>query len=116
MGARITNYAIWTAQTIAASGSATSGAIDMRRMNSAALHLTSIAGTSPDVTFSYTVSKDADGTFVAPQAPATIGANKAANDIMDFAPETTRYIKLVATNNNGSNSVTITGKLAVQEI
>jgi hypothetical protein len=105
---------IWTAKQIAGGATDTSEAIEMGRADALALHLTAIAGTNPSVTFTYSLSCDGT-TYTTPQSPATIGATKAAVDVMDFAPEAANWIKITATNNNGSDAVTITASLAVQE-
>ena len=106
---------LWNAAVIAASSTSTSLAVPLDNANGFALHLTSITGTSPSVTFTYTLSPDGTN-FAAPQSPVAIGTNKAAADVMDFAPEVAREMKIVATNNNGTNAVTITAYLCVQEI
>ena len=107
-------YKIFDSQEIAAGGAYTTPALDIASANALALHLQSITGTSPDVTFTYSLGTDKSGTFVTPASPATIGANIGAVDVLDFAPEACRYLKITATNNNGSNAVSLTGVLAVQ--
>lgn len=105
---------LWNAKQIAASGVEESVPIDMSKADAFALHLMSITGTSPSVTFTYKLS--ADGvTYVTPQSPVTIGATKAAVDVMDFAPEAANWIIIIATNVNAVNTVTITARLSVQE-
>ena len=106
---------IWDAETIAAGGTATSAAVDIAKASALALHLTAITGTGPDVTFTYSLSNSRDGTYTTPSSPVTIGANLGAVDVLDFAPEAGRFIKITATNNNGAQTVTITCQLAVQE-
>jgi hypothetical protein len=101
--------------TIAASGTDTSASVYMGQATAMALHLQSIAGTAPDVTFTYQVSTNKDTDFVTPSSPVTIGNNLAAADVLDFAPEAAKFIRLIATNNNGANPVTLTGVLAIQE-
>lgn len=106
---------IFDATEIGESASATSEAVQMAPAGGLALHLTEITGTSPSVTFTYSLGISADGPWTVPQSPVTIGATKAAVDVMDFAPECAGWIKIIATNNNGVNHVTITAYLAVQE-
>lgn len=105
---------IFAATSILASGSAVSEAVDMGKADALALHLTSITGTGPSVTFTYSLSVDGV-TYTTPQSPVTIGATKSAVDVMDFAPEAANYIKITATNNNAGQPVTISANLAVQE-
>lgn len=105
---------LWETEAVGSSAVSTSNAVSLDAANALALHLTSITGDTPSVTFTYMLS--ADGvTYVTPQSPATIGATKAAVDVMDFAPECARFIKIVATNNNASNDVTFSAFLAIQE-
>jgi hypothetical protein len=105
---------IFDAVVIAQSGTAVSEAIDMSKADALALHLTAITGTNPSVTFTYSLSCDGT-TYTTPQSPVTIGATKAAVDVMDFAPEAANWIKITATNNNAGAAVTITANLAIQE-
>jgi hypothetical protein len=105
---------VFNAEVLTSSGVATSQAIPIDAAESLALHLTGIDGVSPDVSFTYTLSADGS-TFIAPQSPVTIGANKSAADIMDFAPECAREIKILATNNVTTN-VTLTAYLCVQDL
>ena len=114
MPTELSSPRIFPATVIPASGTATSPSIDLAKATSMALHLTSITGTSPNVTFTYKMSCD-NITFVTPQTPVTIGANKTAVDIMAFAPQCARWMQIICTNNNGSNQVTIDARLAVQE-
>ena len=101
--------------TILASGTSTSASIYMGQATTMALHLQSIAGTAPDVGFTYELSTNKDTNFIAPSAPVTITASVGAVDIIDFAPEAAKFIRLICTNNNGANPVTLTAVLAVQE-
>lgn len=101
--------------TIAASGASTSATVDIQASNAMALHINAMSGTSPDVTFTYALSTNETANFTTPASPVTIGASIAAVDVLDFAPEAAKYIRITATNNNGVNAVTFTGVLAVQE-
>jgi hypothetical protein len=102
--------------TIAASGATTSEPVEMGTALALALFVDSIAGTALDVTFTYSLGNTRDGAYVTPTAPVTIGANIAAADVLDFAPELAKYIRIIATNNNGANPVTeMTCTLIVQE-
>ena len=101
--------------TIGAGGSATSAAVYMGQAQTMALHLQSITGTGPDVSFTYQVSTNKDSDFITPSSPVTIGVNQAAANVLDFAPEAAKFIKIIATNNNGAQTVTLTAVLAMQE-
>ena len=109
-------WEIFSSETIAFGASATSEPVDMSAASALALHVTAIAGTLPDVTFTYSLSNSREGTYVTPNSPVTIGANVANDDVLDFAPELARFIKITATNNSGANAVTLTASLAVQEM
>jgi hypothetical protein len=115
MATIVRSSVLWSATSIGASATSTSAAVPLDKANGFALHLTAITGTSPNVTFTYSLSCDGT-TYTTPQSPVTIGANKAAADVMDFAPEAAKWMKITATNNNGSNAVTISATLAIQEI
>lgn len=106
---------VFNGVVIAASSVATSEPVNMQSADALALHLTAISGTSPSVTFTYSLGIAEAGPYTTPQSPATIGATKAAVDVMDFAPEAAAYIKIIATNVNGTNAATITSYLVVQE-
>jgi hypothetical protein len=114
MARKVSATTLWSASTLAGSGSLTSTPVDIQGADALALYLSAITGTTPDVTFSYSLAPTLSGSFVTPQAPATIGANKAAADVMDFAPEAAGAIKIVATN-NGTGAGVLTSTLAVQE-
>lgn len=116
MASTIGVWKIFDGETIAASGASTSAAIEMGTALALALFVDSIAGTALDVTFTYSLGNTRDGAFVTPTAPVTIGANISAADVLDFAPELAKYIKITATNNNAVNGVTeMTCTLTVQE-
>ena len=105
---------VFDAVTIAAGSASTSGAVQMAPMDAMALHLTSITGTTPSCTFTYSLGITDTSTFIVPQSPATIGATKAAVDVMDFVPECSGWIKIIATN-AGTGPIVITAYLAQQE-
>ena len=102
-------------KTILATAAYTCEPVEMGTATALALHVTAVAGTLPDVTFTYSLSNTKDGTYVVPNSPVTIGANLANDDVLDFAPELARYIKIIATNNNATQPVTLTASLAIQE-
>ncbi len=116
MARRICSNALWSAQSIAGSSALTATATPIFSTDALALYLTAISGTSPDVTFTYSLcpGMDPSVTFVTPQSPVTIGANKAAVDVMDFAPEASGFIKIIATN-NGTGTVIFSAYLVSQE-
>lgn len=116
MARRITSTQLWGAQSLAGSSALTATAIDISSSDALAVYLTSITGTTPSVTFTYSLcpTNDPTSTFITPQSPVTIGAAKAAVDVMDFAPEAGAYIKIIATN-NGTGTVVMTAYLVSQE-
>lgn len=116
MARRITSTQIFNAQSLAAGSAVTATAVDVSSSDALAVYLTSITGTSPLVTFTYSLSPGTDPTavFVTPQSPVTIGANKAAADVLDFAPEAGNYIKIIATN-AGTGTIVFSSYLVSQE-
>ena len=102
-------------QQLAASAVATSAAIDISKANAMAIHHNETAGTGT-VTYTYSLSSSEDGTFLTPASPVTIGAAITADDVLDFAPEAARFIKITATEAGGAASVTFTDVLVIQEL
>ena len=105
---------LWTAEAIAHSTAVTSDPIDISKLSAAAVHVTALTGTTPDVTFTYTLSNSRAGTYVA--GDVTIGANVAAAGVFDFSPEAAHYMKIITANNSGANTATLTAQIAVQEL
>ena len=108
-------YQVWTDESIGTGAAATSAALDISLADTMALHLTALTGTTPDVTFTYSLCNTLGGTYITPLSPVTIMANAAAADVLDFTPEAARFIKITATNNNGGTAV-LSAQLAVQEL
>lgn len=108
-------YQVWSAKAITTGATATTDALDIAKANAMALHVTTLSGTAPDVTFTYSLSSSRAGTYTTPASPVTIGASVGTADVLDFSPEAARFIKITATNNNGGTA-TITAQLAVQEL
>lgn len=106
---------LWDAEAIGTTSSVTSAAVNIAKASALALHVTALTGTTPDVTFTYSLSNSENGTYVIPNSPVTIGASVANDDVLDFAPEAASWIKIIATNNSGANIATLTAQLAVQE-
>lgn len=117
MARRIVSTQLWSASTIAGSSAVTATACDISSTDALALHLTAISGTSPSITFTYSLCASNDvaaGPYTIPQSPVTIGATKAAVDVMGFAPQAGAGIKIIATN-NGTGAVVMTAYLVSQE-
>ncbi len=93
-------------------GTATSDAVRMDEAEAMSIH-TQVATTagSINITYTYEVSSSKDGPFVA--GNTTIAAQTAL-DIIGFSPEAAKWIRLIATNNDGSD-VTLTAVLTIQE-
>jgi hypothetical protein len=114
MSRKVSAVTVWNTTTVPGSTAITSSAIDIQSADALALYLSAISGTTPSITFTYSLSPRLDGTFTIPQSPVTIGATKAAVDVMDFAPEAAGAIKIIATN-NGTGAVVMTSTLVIQE-
>ena len=117
MATGMVSLPLWSLQTVTKTGgTSVSPEIDISKANAIALHLQTVTGTAPDVTFTYSMSSTKGGTYVTPASPVTIKANAAAADVLDFAPEAGRFIKITATNNNAGNDVVISALIAIQEL
>lgn len=116
MARRIVSSGLWSATSVASGSALTSTAINIASADALAVYLTSITGTSPSITFTYSLCPGTDptATFITPQAPVTIGAAKAAVDVMGFAPQASAFIQIIATN-NGTGPVVLTSYLVSQE-
>lgn len=114
MARKIAATTLWTNQSLAAGSALTATAVGCQEADAFAVYLTSVTGTTPKVTFTYSIAPTLSGTFVTPQSPATIGADKAAADVMDFAPEAAGAIKIIATN-SGTGTIVFSSTLVIQE-
>lgn len=117
MARKMVSTLLWSGTSLAGSSAITATAVDISSSDALALYLTSITGTTPSVTFTYSLCAGNDitnSTYVTPQSPVTIGAAKSAVDVMDFAPEASAGIKIIATN-NGTGTVVLTSYLVAQE-
>lgn len=117
MARRIVSTNLWNGATVAGSSALTSIATNIESSDALALHLTAITGTTPSITFTYSLCCQQDlvnGVYTIPQTPVTIGATKAAADVMGFAPQCAAGIKIIATN-NGTGAVVMTAYLVSQE-
>lgn len=99
---------------ITAGSTSTSGAIKLARGTGFSIIVDSISGTSPNYDVSYQVSSSADGTFISP-ADNVIINDTSTTTAVGFTPVAGQYAKFTVTNNNGSNALTITVKLTMQE-
>lgn len=114
MARKVASTTLWTTTSVPGSSAVTSTAIDIAAADALAVHLSAISGTTPSITFTYSVAPSLAGPFTIPQSPVTIGATKSAVDVMDFAPEAAGAIKIIATN-NGTGAVVLTSYLVMQE-
>lgn len=115
MSNRIAATKLWENATLDGSGTLTSQAIDIQGANAFSLHISAIAGTSPNVTFSYLLAPSLQGTYTAPQDPTAIASNVTAADVLAFDLEYAAGIKIVATN-NGTGAVVLTTHFTAQEV
>lgn len=114
MARKVASTKIWNSITVTTAAAVTSDALQIESADAMALHLTAISGTTPNITFTYSLAPSLNGPFTTPQSPTAIGANKAAVDVLDFAPECAGAIKIIATN-AGAGPVVLTAYLVVQE-
>ena len=103
---------MFDAVAIANAASSTSAAVRMDSAEALSIH-TQVATTagSINVTYTYEVSSNEDGPFVA--GNTSIAAHTAL-DITGFSPEASKYIRMIATNGDAS-TVTLTSVWNIQE-
>jgi hypothetical protein len=106
---------VFDAEVIAGggAGTATSPAIRMDEAEAMSIHtqVATTAGTI-NVTYTYQVSSNSDGPWV--DGNISIAAHTPALDITGFSPEASKWIRIIATNNDAS-AVTLTSVLNMQE-
>ena len=108
---------LWSATSVAKSAAVTSAAVDVSKAIRASLNILVLTGVNPDFTYTYSLSNSREGTYVEPTtlATGTDWEDLTAVDILDFVPEASRFIKIIATSNNAVNAVALTAQLSVQE-
>jgi len=109
------NCVLLFSEEVGISGVVTSEPIDISKANALAIHHNETAGTGT-ITYTYSLSPSRAGTYIIPTSPVTIGADVTADDILDFAPEAAKFIKIIATESGGSAAVTVTSTLVIQEL
>lgn len=77
-----------------------------------------VATTAGSVNVAYTyelsTSNAADAVWITPSSPVTIGTATVAQEVLDFSPEAAKFIRITATNGDGSD-VTLRAVLNMQE-
>lgn len=106
---------IFDGQVLTASATATSEPIEIGKANALAIHHNETSGTGT-VTYTYALSPKKEGVYITPASPVTIGAGITADDVLDFAPEAAGWIKITATEAGGTQSITFTSVLMIQEL
>ena len=112
--AQISSILVHNATAVAASGTGTSSAVDLRSLTQTgafALHYT-IAG-SGTASLSFSQSATATGTFVT-YATAIATGKTAGTYYTPFAPPVAPYMKILATETGGAQGITVTARLVVQ--
>ena len=109
---------LWAATSVPKSTGVTSAAVDVSKLVRGSLNILVLTGVNPDFTYTYTLSNSLAGTYVEPitLSTGTDWEDLTAVDVLDFIPEASRYIKIVATSNNAVNAVALTASLSVQEL
>lgn len=102
-------------QELTASGTATSAAVEIGKANTLSIIHNETSGTGT-ITYTYSLSSSREGTFITPASPVTIGAAISTDDVLDFAPEAASWIKITATEAGGTQAITFTSTLMVQEL
>jgi hypothetical protein len=100
----VTSIQLFTAEAITKNTAETSVAIDMRALSGNGVfsaHVVS-AGAASSLTLTYSLCHTEDGTYVTPStAVAICTAFAPGSDIFSFEPELAKYMKIIATENNG---------------
>ena len=107
-------FKVIDAETIIASGSHTSPAINVGKADGffSVEYTTTGTGTT---TIEYLVSSSKTGTFVTPSTASAIATAAAAgSDLISFSPVVAKYMKIKATEAGGANPVVITARLIFQ--
>lgn len=102
-------------QQLTAGAAVTSDAIAIGKANALSIIHNETAGTGT-ITYTYSLSPSKDGTYITPASPVTIGADITADDVLDFAPEAAAWIKITATESGGTQAITFTDYLMIQEL
>lgn len=123
MSKPIRTYTVFSAVTIAASGTSTSTAIDLNGVaRNGNFSLQVVLTGSGTAKFEYSYSNDGTN-YIIPASPTgeittghtvTSGPGTDGKNIYPFSPQFGRYMKVKATETGAANSVTITCTLAVQ--
>ena len=111
MSTHVANYLL-TDAALAGSATLTSEPIRIEKAAACSIQVQSIAGTAKSVTFTYTLSNAADGTFVPGEAAI---AGLSVNGVSDWIPEVASWMKVTITNATANNLTALKVILAVQE-
>lgn len=102
----ITTYTIFSSESIAKAGVATSVAIDLREVAQSGFFSMDYTTSAGSVTFTYTVCSTKAGTYFTPSGGGTIGGPyTVGSGGISFEPEMYPFIKIVATENNSAATV-----------
>jgi len=111
---------IFSAETITASGTATSTATDLSNMAGFFTIQVAVSG-SGTCKIEYLLSNDGtnyleptSASDIATGVTATSGPGTDGKNIYSFSPEMAKYIKIKITETGGANTVTVTAWLAIQ--
>ncbi|MCP4712229.1 MAG: hypothetical protein GY869_26705, partial [Planctomycetes bacterium] len=104
---------IFSAETVAASGTASSRQFNLSEKNGDMSVSYTITGTGT-ATIDYLMSND-DVTYTVPDgATSIIAGATAGSDLVAFFPEFAKFIKIRVTETGGANAITITAIIAMQ--
>lgn len=112
---KIIDFKAYDAVEIAASGTAYSQVLDLSRdQPDGHFSMQVVATGSGTVKLEYLLSNDGT-TFVTPTGASDIvTAHTSGNDMYSISPMLARYIKFLATETGGANTITITCRAAIQ--
>lgn len=109
---KIEIYELFAAEALLASGTSTSGAVNLHQRSGYFSIFFTITGTGA-AKFEYLISHD-NVTFVEPASASDIATGKTAgSDAVSFAPVLAPYIKIRVTETGGAQAIGVTLTLAV---
>lgn len=111
----IRTMTLFNAQSIAASGTASSVAIDLNNFKPAGFFSIQVTLTGSGTgKFEYELSNDGVTYLTPSSAVDIVTAHTVGNDIYSFSPELARYMKIKITETGGADPIVVTVVLAIQ--
>lgn len=112
----VTTIKLFSSQNIAASASATSGAVDLREIaQEGRFSIYATVTGSGTLKLEYLVAPEKDGTFIEPAGASDVATGlTAGNAAASFSPVLAPFLKIKATETGGAQGVTLSLWLNIQ--